>query len=260
MKKLLIMLLLGALALPSHSYAQAPASAAAPSSASSSRVAHIPILIYHSVRPYYPGITNLVKEFTVPPDVFDDQMKYLRDNGFTVVTFDTVWAYFQTGAPLPPKPVMITLDDGWENQYIYAYPILKKYKYTGIFYIYSGAIGAKHFLTWTEVKEMVAGNMIIADHTQTHPELPKISDPALLKQEIAGSKEAIEKEIGVAVKDFAYPFGAYSAASMQTVKDAGYRSGRTVHAGTKADSGAPFLIDGLIITGDFNRFVSLVNK
>ncbi len=228
--------------------------------ATPSRIAHIPILIYHSVRPYYPGITNLVKEFTVPPDIFDDQMKYLRDNGFTVVTFDDVWAYFQNGMPLPAKPVMVTLDDGWENQYLYAYPILKKYKYSGIFYIYPGVIGKKHFLSWPEVKEMLGANMVIADHTQTHPELPKIIDSALLKKEISGSKETIEKELGILVKDFAYPFGAYNDQSIKTVMESGYRTARTVHTGVKVDLSAPYTIDGIIITGDFNRFVSLVNK
>lgn len=255
------MLTLCAFATPIPLYAQtASTSSASVAPSTGRRVAHIPILIYHSVRPYYPGITNLVKEYTVPPDIFDNQMKYLADNGFTVVTFDDVWAYFQNGTPLPAKPVMITLDDGWENQYVYAYPILKKYTYTGIFFIYPGAIGAKHFLKWPEVKEMVGAGMVIADHTQTHPELPRIDEPALLKKEIAGSKGIIEKEIGRAVTDFAYPFGEYNDRAIQAVKDAGYRSARTVHTGTKADSAAPYAIDGIIITGDFNRFVSLVNK
>lgn len=258
MKRTLITLGLFITFAPVFLHAQTPATPNA--TPTTQHIAHIPVLIYHGIRPYYPGITNLVKEFTVPPDVFDEQMKYLRDNGFTVVTFDNVWAYFQTGAPLPAKPVIITLDDGWENQYTYAYPILKKYKYSGIFYVYPNAIGVKHFLTWPELKEMAAGNMIIADHTQSHPELPKITDPVLLKKEIAGSKEVLERELGISVKDFAYPFGAYNNQDIQIVKDAGYRTARTVHTGTTADSGAPYTIDGIIITGDFNRFVSLVNK
>ncbi len=252
MKKTLVILLICLGLLPAVSHAQTATSTA--------RIARLPILIYHSVRPYYPGITNLVKEYTVPPDIFEDQMKYLRDNGFTVVTFDDLSAYFQAGAALPAKPVMVTLDDGWENQYIYAFPILKKYKYVGTFYIYPSVIGKKHFLIWPEIKEMIAGNMVIASHSQSHPELPKITDPVLLKKEISGSKEVIEKELGIRIMDFAYPFGAYNDQSVQMVKDSGYRSARTVRAGVRADSSAPFTIDGIIITGDFNRFVSLVNK
>lgn len=223
-------------------------------------VAHIPILIYHSVRPYYPGITNLVKEYTVPPNIFDDQLKYLKDNGFTPVTTDMLWAYLTKGTPLPAKPFMITLDDGWENQYIYAYPILKKYGYPAVFYVYPGAIDKKHFLSWIELKKMIKDNMIIADHTQTHPELPKITDSNILKNEILGSKNILEKNLSISVKDFAYPFGAFNNQDIQAVKDSGYRMARTVNTGVKADSNAPYTIDGIIITGDFNRFVSLVNK
>lgn len=261
MKRTIIILGLFLTVLPRSLYAQSvlPISLAQ-STPSIERSARIPILIYHSVRPYYPGITNLVKEFTVPPDIFDNQMKYLATNGFTVITFDELSDYFQNAKPLPPKPVMVTLDDGWENQYIYAFPILKKYKYRGIFYIYPGAVGKKHFLLWPEVKEMLAGNMVIADHTLSHPQLPKITSLEILKKEILGSKQIIEKQLNSSVKDFAYPFGAFNDQNIRIVKEAGYRSGRTVHAGVKADSSAPYTIDGIIITGDFNRFVSFVNK
>ncbi len=224
------------------------------------RIAHVPILIYHSVRPYYPGITNLVKEYTVPPDIFEDQLKYLRDNGYTPVTLDNLSHFFADGTSLPPKPVMITLDDGWENQYVYAFPLLKKYKFPGIFYVYPGAIGKKHFLTYPEIKEMIAGGMFIADHTQTHPELTKISQTLELKKEIVDSREILEKELGVPIRDFAYPFGAYNYQCIKMVMQSGYRTARTVHGGLVENSLAPYTIDGIIITGDFNRFVSWVNK
>lgn len=224
------------------------------------RVAHVAILIYHSVRPYYPGITNFVKEYTVPPNVFDDQLKYLRENGFNPITPDMLSTYWTKGTPLPAKPFMITLDDGWENQYVYAYPILKKYGYPGVFYVYPGAVDKRHFLTWTEIKKMYGDNMIIADHSFSHPELPKIKDSTILKKEIAGSKDVLEKKLGISIKDFAYPFGEYNDQDIQVVKDSGYRMARTVRSGFKADSNSPFTVDGIIITGDFNRFVSAVNK
>lgn len=259
MKYLYLLLLLSATALPHTVLAQ---TSAATSSAETGtpRVAHVPILIYHSVRPYYPGITNLVKEFTVPPDIFDNQISYLLNNGFTFITFDEITKFFKDGTPLPKKPIMITLDDGWENQYLYAYPILKKYKVPAVFYVYSGAIAKKHFLTWVELKDMIADHMTIAGHTRTHPVLTKVVDPVQLNSEISGSKIALEKALGVPIQDFAYPFGAFNSKDIKVVSDSGYRTARTVRTGTTADSTAPFTIDGIIITGDFNRFVSLVNK
>lgn len=107
------MLLFAALA---ESVGIAGAQTATSTSTSSTKI-KVLILTYHSVRPYYPGITNLVKEYTVPPDIFDDQMKYMKDNGFTAIAPDDLVNYFVSGKMLPPKPFMITLDDGWENQF-----------------------------------------------------------------------------------------------------------------------------------------------
>lgn len=225
-----------------------------------SRVAHVPILIYHSVRPFYPGITNLVKEFTVPPDVFDEQMAYLKNNGFTPITFDELSNYLNNGTPLPSRPVIITLDDGWENQYHYAFPILEKYHFKAVFYVYPNAIGVAHFMTYPELQEMSRAGMVIADHTQSHPQLPKVNDPVRLRQEISGSRDILEQKLNITIRDFAYPFGAYNATDVDYVRQAGYRTARTVHSGLTADANAPYTIDGIITTSDFNRFVYWVNK
>lgn len=233
------------------------ASAQTPTSTLSIKV---PILIYHSVRPYYPGITKLVKEFTVPPDVFEDQLKYLHDNGFTPITPDDLTNYLTSGKSLPQKPFMITLDDGWRNQFNYAFPVLKKYNDHAVFYIYSDVIGKKHFLTWDEVKNMANANMIIGGHTKSHPELSKIVDDNALRQEIVGSKKIIEDHLGKTLNDFAYPFGKYNDHVVSMVAQAGYKSARTVVGGNYQSKEALLTLHGIIITGDFNRFVALINK
>lgn len=243
-----------------YSRAQVYITSISSTTATSTSFARVPILIYHSVRPYYPGITKLVKEYTVPPDIFDDQLKYLRDNGYTPITLDDLTTHFNFNMPLPERPVIITLDDGWENQYRYAFPIMKKYGYTGIFYIYSNPIDKKVFLKWDEVKAMVAANMVIGGHTKSHPELSKIKDDVTLKQEIEDSKKIIEGKIKKPVNDFAYPFGDFNSHTVAIVRQAGYKSARTVFKGTHQTSDIVFTLHGIIVTGDFNRFVSLVNE
>ena len=233
------------------------ANAQAPTSTPSIKV---PILIYHSVRPYYPGITKLVKEFTVPPDIFEDQLKYLYDNGFAPITPDDLTNNLISGKPLPPKPFIITLDDGWRNQFHYAFPILKKYNDPAVFYIYSNVIDKKNFLTWDEVKTIMNANMIIGDHTKSHLELPKIIDDNVLRQEIVESKKIIEDQIGKTVNDFAYPYGEYNDHVVGIVAQAGYKSARTVVGGNYQTKEVLFTLNGIIITGDFNRFVALINK
>ncbi len=219
----------------------------------------VPILVYHSVRPYYPGITKLVKEFTVPPDIFNEQLKYLRDNGFTPITPDDLTNYLISGKSLPLKPFMINLDDGWQNQFRYAFPILKKYNYPAVFYIYSDVIDKKVFMTWDEIKIMTNSKMIIGGHTKSHPELPKITDDAVLRQEIIDSKKIIEAKIGRTVNDFAYPFGAYNDRSVDLVTQT-YKSARGVQGCAQQSKERLFTLCGIIVTGDFNRFVALINK
>lgn len=220
----------------------------------------IPILVYHSVRPYYPGITDLVKEFTVPPDIFDDQLRYLRDNGFTAVTISDLDKALLYGAPLPPKPFLITLDDGWRNQYSYAFPVLKKYADPAVFYVYSGVIDKKVFLTWDELREMASSSMTIGGHTESHPELPKVPGTDSLIREISGSRKTIAARLSRDIADFAYPYGEYDNRVVQAVKDAGYTSARALGSCTAETKNDLFTLCGIIITGDFNRFVSLINK
>lgn len=257
MKKILIFSLLISL-FPAVAFAQTNASPL-PATPTNQSV-KIPILIYHSIRPYYPGITKLIKEFTVPPDVFEDQLQYLKNNGYTVIVLDDLINHFSSGTPLPTKPVIITLDDGWENQYRYAYPLLKKKNYLAIFYVYPDAVNTKHFLTWEEINILAKNGMVIGDHTYSHPELPKVTDPNALRKEIVESKKVIEDHIGKSVKDFAYPFGAYTSKHVDLVKQAGYQSARTVYSGTLQTPDISFTLRGIIVTGDFNRFVSSLTK
>ncbi len=247
---------------PASAFAQGAASVSSPETITTNtsvRSVRVPTLVYHSVRPYYPEITAQVKEFTVPPEIFDEQVKYLLDNGYTPITMDDLVQYLQTGKTLPNRPVMITFDDGWENQYVYAFPILQKYKTPAVFYVYARAIGVKHFLTWNQLKVMAVAGMEIASHTYSHPELPKVTNVIAMSREIYTSKKVIEDNMGRKIKDFAYPFGEYNDHVIDVVKG-GYQSARTVHSGNEQKADEMFTLHGTIITGDFNRFVSLVNK
>ena len=187
----------------------------------------IPIIVYHSIRPSYPGETALVKRFTTEPTILDQEFAHLKEKGYQVISFNELLKYFDEGKPLPPKAVILTFDDGWKNQYIYAFPLLKKYGFTATFFVFTNAIGHKNFLSWEEIKEMDAAGMTIGGHTKTHPYLTKITDPEKLAAEIAGGKKILEDHLGKKVDVFAYPFGLYNDAVIKAVRDAGYRIGRT---------------------------------
>lgn len=212
-------------ALPAHGSSQRSVKPSMESQ-QESRIARVPILSYHLVRPSYPRDDWLIKEYLVTSDVFDEEMNYLSSNGYHVIPFSALEAYIDEGTPLPPKPVIISFDDGWENQFAYAFPILQKYRLTATFFIYTNAIDSTNHLTWGQVKTMSDAGMVIGSHSLSHPFLAKIADATDLWREIADSKKIIEEHIGKTVNEFAYPYGSYNQATIADVEKAGYKSAR----------------------------------
>lgn len=186
----------------------------------------LPILVYHIVRPSYPSDDQAVRNLAQTPEVFDAQMQYLGTAGYHVVSFGDLENYFQKGTPLPKKPIIISFDDGWSDQFQYAFPVLKKYRYTATFFVFTNPIGTHGFLTWDNLRTLRDAGMTIASHSLSHPYLTKNASTAALWNEIYGSKQKLEKNLGVPVNEFAYPFGQYDATTTTMVQTAGYMSAR----------------------------------
>lgn len=198
----------------------------APSAASTTPRVLLPILVYHIVRPNYPNDSAAVRALALTPGVFDAELAHLKDAGYHVVGFPDLEAYFASSTPLPRKPVVLSFDDGWYDQFRYAFPILEKHQDTATFFVFTNAVGRRKFLSWDDLRALVAAGMTIGDHTRSHPYLPQITDPQHLRDEIEGSKRLLENELGVPVTEFAYPFGQYNRALMALVKKAGFKSAR----------------------------------
>ena len=159
------------------------------------------------------------------------------------------------GRRVPPRSVVLTFDDGWENQFRYALPILMQYDFTATFFIFTNAIGRPHFLSWEQVATMDKVGMTIGGHTRFHPDLIKIKDPELLKKEIIDSKKIIESHLLKPTNLFAYPFGQYNDVIISVVKEAGYTAARGIHAGTNHVAKNLYTLTGVEATDDLNKFI-----
>ena len=211
---------------------------------------HIPILIYHSVRPDFPGETQEQKIYNVPPDLFETQLSYLEKNGYTVISMDDLVHDLTAGnTGTVQKPVVITFDDGWRNQYVYAFPLLKAHHMNATFFVFTNPIlnNKPHFMSWDNLKEMQASGMIIGSHTITHPYLSKLS-PAELSHEIIDSKKTIEEKLGTVVKHFASPFGYSDDNVVSLLKQAGYETGRTTYRGAYHAKADMLTLSGFMVT------------
>ncbi len=220
----------------------------------------VPIFVYHSVRPYMEGESKEQDAFDVTPELLKQELTYLQENHYTEITFDALADYFARGTSLPEKPVILSFDDGWQNQYLYAFPLLKEFNATSTFFIFTNSINSKNFLTLAEIKEIEAAGMVIGAHSKSHPYLDKITDVNKAADEILGSKQILEKDLGHEVTAFAYPFGHPSELSQGLVEEAGFRTARTLFHGTIHRKSDLFALKSYLATDNFDEFVRVLKN
>ena len=152
----------------------------------------------------------------------------LAKKGFVITDDYSLIDY--TPAPFNRPIVSVTLDDGWTNQYLNAFPVLQKYGLIGTFFIISGEMTDQpDYMSAAQVKSLFAYGNEIGSHTVTHPDLTTVSQTKLVN-EMANSQKTLQNLLGVPVTDFAYPYGAYNANTISVGKKY-YQSQRTVNAG-----------------------------
>ncbi len=188
----------------------------------------VPILMYHSFDTPA-GKGNLL---SVSPEHFEQQMAFLKNNGYHVITLNELTDGLKAGRKFPHNTVVITIDDGYQNNYTYAYPVLKKYGFPATIFIATNLMDLNDaFLTWNEVLEMAHHGVDFGGHTKNHVYLPSITDKAVLWDEIAGSKAMIEKQAGVPAEYFCYPTGGFTPEIKAMVQKAGYKGACTTNRG-----------------------------
>lgn len=217
--------------------------------------ANIPILCYHNFNPTVPG------SMTMTPQKFEGQMKWLKNNGFTFIPLKEAVEYLQGKRDsLPPKPIVITIDDGWKSVYTYIPSVAKKYNIPMTLFIYPETIShGKNAMTWDELKELQNTELFdIQSHTYGHPnfkqEKKRLSSEAFekyVKKELVESKKILEEKTGKKITLLAWPFGIYNDYLEQQAKEAGYDMAFSIDFRTANRSFRPMaqprfmIVDGL---------------
>lgn len=169
----------------------------------------VPILMYHHISDNVPT-TLLGISLTVTSKMFSQQLDYLKQQGYHTITFNQLFDALYYGGPLPSRPIILTFDDGYDDAYHVALPILKAHGYSGMFYIITGKIGWPAYLTWQQLHTMLAQGMQIGSHTIHHVDMGSLYmySPAMAQNEVQVSKAVLEKRLGIPVQQFCYPSGA----------------------------------------------------
>ena len=219
----------------------------------------IPILCYHRFAP------SCDSPLCMPADVFENQMKYLKENGYRVIGPEELLDFLDYRKAVPQKAVMISIDDGYRSVYNVAYPILKKYGFGATLFIYIDYVGvSSKALTWDQLRELKREGFYIGSHSVAHSDLSKQKSNedgkaylARLKKEIFRSKEIIDQKLGQDTLIFSYPFGRRNQTVVSLSREAGYKIAVTVDRGGNPFFADPFLIKrDQILKRDMNRFVS----
>jgi poly-beta-1,6-N-acetyl-D-glucosamine N-deacetylase len=191
------------------------------------RQARVPTIMYHDIVPQKKVF------FDVTPQEFESQLQTIQRKGLTPVSADDLLTHLRTGLPLPPKPIVLTFDDGYLGHYTYVYPLLKKYGYPALFSIYTDKLDKKigrPGLSWDQLKEMAANPLVsVAAHSVTHPkDLTRLSDRQL-KAEIQNSKRILTDRLGTEIQYFTYPEGNYDPRVAAVAKKVGYWAAFTMN-------------------------------
>ena len=188
---------------------------------------HLPILQYHYIRVVNKSKDLLGWNLSVTPRDFTAQMDWLQSHGYHPVTLDDVRAYFLGQQVLPAKPVVLTFDDGYQNFWSVAEPILLAHNFRAVAYIVPGFWGQSWYMTPEEVQILDSTGMVeIASHTMNHADIASTS-PATRAYQLDVSKATLEKLLGHPVLDFCYPSGKFNVAAAAAVEAAGYQTATT---------------------------------
>lgn len=177
------------------------------------------VLLYHS-------INTGGHWLSMSPDLFEKQIKFFKDNGFNFLSLDDLDSLDKV---LNSKSVLITFDDGFQDNYIFALPILKKYNVPAVFFIATNYVGVfnekQEFLCmdWGQIREIADHQLFtIGAHSLSHKKLDELSDEEA-KKEIFESKKIIEEKIGRPIYSFAFPYGRYANRLLKILQAAGFK-------------------------------------
>ena len=214
----------------------------------------VPILCYHRF-----GTGN--NKMVMSPTNFAAQLEWLARNHYRVIRLAQLSAFLAGREALPPRSVVITIDDGYESVHRHAFPLLKKYGFPATLFVYTDFIGSNDGLSWAQLQEMAGSGLVdIQAHSKSHRNLvertPGETDERYrqnIENELKAPRELLERRLAqakVQVRHFAYPFGDASDVVLDAMGRQQYQLGVTVNPGGNGFFAQPTMLRRTMIFGD----------
>jgi len=184
----------------------------------------IPVLLYHRI-----GYTN--GYLTITPEKFAADMQIFTDYGYRTIPLAVFEKFLVDGnVELPERPLLITFDDGYADNYEHAFPILQQQQMTAVFYIIAGFLGQPDRMNAEQIRAMDGGGMQFGSHTITHRALSELPGSEI-RDELQTSKNILENILNKEIRTIAYPRGSYNQETIGIAKELGYVGGFTTRNG-----------------------------
>ncbi|MEK7502180.1 MAG: polysaccharide deacetylase family protein [Patescibacteria group bacterium] len=182
----------------------------------------VPVLLYHHIQPQSEAIRKGQASLSVDNGFFDRQMQYLLENGYNTINAPTLINALLSRTPLPPKSILVTIDDGYKDAFEYAFPILQKYRITANFMIATGLTGGEDNMSWDQISQIKqSGLAYFVNHTWSHYAVSNGSADKI-QYEIQTGKKQLEEHTGQSVNIFAYPYGSFNNNAIEILKNNGF--------------------------------------
>ncbi|HSX40010.1 MAG TPA: polysaccharide deacetylase family protein [Candidatus Saccharimonadales bacterium] len=203
----------------------------------------VPILLYHYVEYVKDPKDTIRQSLDIVPSVFEKQLQTLIADNYTFITPSGLADVLEGKKKLPPKPIIITFDDGYRDFYTDVLPILQRYPDVRVVaYVVPGFLDTPNFLLTSQLEEIAQSNQVeIAAHTMHHLWLKGMSKDRAQK-EISQSKTTLEDLLHIPIVSFAYPYGAFDSQTVQMVKDAGFKTAVSTIPGIEVNQADRFFL------------------
>ena len=194
----------------------------------------IPVLMYHKIG------DDKDNDAVIREDLFREQMKFLKDNGYNPLTMDQLYDYVVNGAAVPEKPVVLTFDDGYADTYSIVYPLMKEYGFAATVFVNPGDVGTR--LTWEQLKEMKENGMTISNHGFQHIEMGQLSKAEQMEN-IKRAQQALADKLGITDNPWScYPYGDKNKDTDAATKESGIKMAMAMKSGWAHKGDNPYNI------------------
>ncbi len=197
---------------------------------------NLTILAYHSVMRQADDINGC---YSISETVFEQQLAFLKQEGYNVITLSDALAGLDGKKNLPERPLVITFDDGYKDNFYIAMPLLHRYGFPAVIFATTDFIGQDGFLSWEDIKIAKDKGFEFGSHTVSHKQLATLSREDM-QREISNSRQLLRENAGVDARFLAYPFGSYNQQTVSLLSEAGYDGACTGITGLNGKEISPY--------------------